>query len=276
MIATSADFEIEPLVDGCVFRLTRPAKLNAITKPVLLGLQAVLDQLEPGSARSSTESDVAPSARSPKILLITGSGSKAFCAGTDLAETSASSPSERQAKTALARDILVRLSRSKVLSVAAINGLAFGGGLELAMACTFRVAEPHATFSLPEIKLGLLPAYGGTQFLPPLVGRARAAEIMLTGQVLNASYAHGIGLINRLCEPGRSLDEARRLAQDITRHSALAIDAIWRCLEASRSTVSDAGLAVEDREVRRVFGSAEAKEGIAAFLEKREARFNRP
>jgi enoyl-CoA hydratase len=261
--ALSADFEIETLSDGLLMRLNRPAKLNAMTKPILLGLSACLDQLE----------NVASQDASQKILIITGAGAKAFCAGTDLAETSNMSKAERETKTVMARDLLVRLSRSKVLSVAAINGLAFGGGMELAMACTFRVAAVHASFSLPEIKLGLLPAYGGTQFLPPLVGKARALELMLTGKVITAAEALAMGLLNRIASADTLLNDALGLAGEVIRFSPLAIQAIRDCVVAAGDEVSDAGLAVEDEAVRKVFPSEDAQEGIAAFLEKRVAVF---
>jgi enoyl-CoA hydratase len=259
----TTDYQIESLPNGLVLRLNRAAKLNAITKPILLGLATCLDQLEAAAQADAQQ----------KILIITGAGAKAFCAGTDLAETAAMSKPERESKTIMARELLVRLSRSKVISVAAINGLAFGGGMELAMACTFRVAADHATFSLPEIKLGLLPAYGGTQFLPPLVGKARALEIMLTGRVLAATEACEIGLVNRLTRAESLLESALAMAGEVTRFSPLAIQAIRDCVLAASAEVTEAGLSVEDQAVRKVFVSEDAQEGIAAFLEKRAAVF---
>jgi enoyl-CoA hydratase len=263
----NTDFQIEQVSDGpnegLLIRLNRPTKLNAITKSILLALASCLDQLEDAEKLDARQ----------KILIITGAGPKAFCAGTDLAETSTMTNAERETKTVMARDLLVRLSRSKVISVAAINGLAFGGGMEVAMACTFRVGADHASFSLPEIKLGLLPAYGGTQFLPPLVGKARALEIMLTGQVLNAKAALDMGLLNRLVPADTLLAEALAMAAEVTRFSPLAIQAIRECVSAAGEEVSDLGLSVEDQAVRKVFTSEDAQEGIAAFLEKRPAKF---
>jgi enoyl-CoA hydratase len=160
-----------------------------------------------------------------------------------------------------------------VLSVAAVNGLAFGGGLELAMACVLRVAAPHATFSLPEIKLGLLPAYGGTQFLPALVGAARALELMLTGRVLAAEEALAMGLVHRIAGPDDLLAQAIDFGREVTRFGPAAIDGIRRCVAAAGPGVTDAGLAVEDAVVREVFVTDDAREGVAAFLEKRPARF---
>ena len=255
----SDDFKVHPLAEGAVFQLCRSAKLNAITKPILLGLTALLDKLEAENAR---------------LLVITGEGSKAFCAGTDLAETSAMPKPDRLDKSAMARALFVRLSRSNVLSVAALNGLAFGGGLELAMACTLRIAAPHVTVSLPEIKLGLLPAYAGTQFLPALIGKARALEMMLTGRVVSAFEAQDMGLIHRIAPPDKNLlDSAVEFGREVTRFSQPAIDGIKLCVAAASDEISDAGLETEDQVVRRVFVTEDSEEGVAAFLEKRAARF---
>lgn len=253
------DFRIDPLPDGAVFRLTRPAKLNAITRPMLLGLARCVDDLE---------------SRGMRVLAITGEGERAFCAGTDLAETRETPAPARLDKSAMARELFAKLSRSSLISVAAMNGLAFGGGLELAMACTFRVAAPHASVSLPEIKLGLLPAYGGTQFLAALVGSARALDMMLTGRRVSATEAHAMGLLSRVVSPGEDvLAHALALGREVTRFSAPAIDGIRRCVAAAGPQVTEEGLALEDRVVREVFVTDNAREGVAAFLEKREPVF---
>ena len=260
-VTENQEFSIESLPDGAIFRLTRPAKLNALTKPMLLGLSACLDDLQ---------------ARGLQLLVITGAGEKSFCAGTDLAETRKVSQPERLDKSQMARELFARLSRAPIISVAAINGLAYGGGLELAMACTFRVAAPHVTVSLPEIKLGLLPAYAGTQFLPALVGQARALDLMLTGRSVPAQEALAMGLLSRVLEPGTDLlAAALDLAREVTRFSPSAIDGIRRCVAAAGAQVTDEGLAVEDAVVREVFVSDNAREGIAAFLEKRPANFSK-
>lgn len=257
--APASDFSIEPLPEGAVFRIERPAKLNAITRPVLLGLASCLDDLE---------------ARGARLLAVTGAGERAFCAGTDLGELQGLDSEARLAKSAMARDLLVRLSRSSLISVAAINGLAFGGGLELAMACTLRIAAPRATLALPEVKLGLLPAYAGTQFLPAIVGKARALEIMMTGRTLSTEEALAIGLVHRVADDDSPLiAQALRFGREVVRWSPAALSWIRRCVDAAGTQVSDDGLAVEDAAVRATFGSADAREGVAAFLEKREPKF---
>jgi enoyl-CoA hydratase len=254
-------FSVEPIEDGAIFRIERPAKLNAITKPVLEGLAACIDELE---------------ARKLPLLVLTGAGEKAFCAGTDLSELQTLNAEQRAAKTVMARELLVRLSRSKLISVAAVNGLAYGGGLELAMASLLRIAAPHVKMSLPEIKLGLLPAYAGTQFLPAIVGPARATELMLTGRPVDTVEGHAIGLIHRVATAsGSLLDQALAFGREISGFSPSAVQGIRECIAAAGPQVTDAGLAVEDHFVRAEFGSHNALEGVAAFLEKRAPRFIR-
>jgi enoyl-CoA hydratase len=257
--AADPAFTVEPIAEGAVFTIERPAKLNALTRPVLEGLAACIDALE---------------AQRGRLLVVTGRGERAFCAGTDLGELQGLDMPARMAKTAMARDLLVRLSRSRLVSVAAINGLAFGGGLELAMACTLRLAAPHAALSLPEIKLGLLPAYAGTQFLPAIVGPARALEMMLTGRAVSAAEALAMGLVHRIAAADPPLrDQAIAYGREVVRFSPTAIAAVRACVDAAGPAVGDRGLAVEDAQVRANFDSADAREGVAAFLEKRPARF---
>ncbi|MEN9313828.1 MAG: hypothetical protein RIS35_221 [Pseudomonadota bacterium] len=281
---TDAVCETVWLEDCAVFRILRARKLNALTKGVLEGLSACLDEAE---------------ARGVRALVIVGQGEKAFCAGTDLAELTGLSNEARAAKTRFARDLLVRLHRSKVVSIAAVNGLAFGGGLELALACTFRIAAPHATFSLPEVKLGVFPVYGGTQFLPAVVGPARAVDIMITGRTIDCAEALAMGLISRVAgtdgnpsvspsaialgkvvaatagpmSAERLVDQALILARSVTCWSQVAVNAIRACVEASDTDVSDAGLASEDVQSAIVMSSEDGREGVRAFVEKRAPVF---
>lgn len=261
MTSSEPAFSIEPLEDGAIFRIERPTKLNAITKAVLLGLASCIDDLE---------------ARRLPLLMVTGRDERAFCAGTDLGELQGLTAEQRSAKTSMARALLVRLSRSRLISVAAMNGLAYGGGLELAMSCMLRIAAPHVKMALPEIKLGLLPAYAGTQFLPAIVGPARATELMLTGRPVETAEAHAIGLIHRIAAPHPGLiEQALAFGREVSGFSPSAIDGIRQCIAAAGPQVTDAGLAVEDHFVRAEFDSPNAREGVAAFLEKRAPRFTR-
>ena len=245
--------------DGAIFTLARPEKLNSITLPMLDGLAHCLDELE---------------RRAGRWLVIVGEGERAFCAGSDLARAPSTTRAESDARVMMARSLLFRLSNLPVISVAAINGLAYGGGLEMAMACTFRIAAPHARLSLPEVKLGVLPAYGGTQFLPALVGSSRALDLMLTGRPVDAAEALSMGLINRIANADSPLiDQACDLVGQVTRHSQVAIDGIRLCVAAAGPVVTAAGLAVEDEQVRARLGSEDAREGVRAFLEKRAPVF---
>lgn len=259
---SSAPFFIERIdPDTQVFHLNRPAKLNSLTKPMLIGLEDLLDSMERGGAG--------------RALIITGAGEKSFCAGTDLAEIQGMAAADRLTKNKMARQLMFRLSQSSILTVAALNGLAYGGGLELAMGCMFRIGLPHVRLSLPEIKLGLIPAYGGTQFLSPLVGRDKALEMMLTGRPVYAEEAERIGLLTRIADPAQDLlAQAVSFTREITQYSQPAIDAVRACVAVAQTNVVQAGLDVEDREVRQVFYTDDASEGVQAFLEKRAPRFN--
>ena len=154
------DYKAEYNAKGAIFRLARPAKLNSLTKAIWAGLAQCVSELE---------------RRDGRYLVIVGEGDRAFCAGTDLGESRGLTVEQRDAKNDHARNFLFNLSQSNLITIAAINGLAYGGGLELAMACCFRIAVKSATFALPEVKLGVMPTYGGTQFLVALVGASLAA-----------------------------------------------------------------------------------------------------
>jgi len=230
-----------------------------MTLEVLYGLSDCIDDLERKRGRA---------------LIVTAEGDRAFSAGTDLFEKSTLTDEEAVAKNDFARDLLLRLSRAPFLSVAAVNGLAYGGGLELAMGCLFRVSAPQATFSLPEVKLGLIPTYAGTQFLPAIVGSARALDLMLTGRAIGADEALAMGLVNRVAEEGQPVQEAAtEFLASITCHSQVAIDAIRQSVAASGAVVTEQGLEVERRAVAVVANSEDAVEGVAAFKEKRAPQF---
>ena len=252
----AAEFGVVPIEGGAIFTIDRPAKLNALTKSVLEGLATCLDRLEGDGAR---------------LLVITGAQSRAFCAGTDLAEMQGMEMGARLDKNVMARALFVRLSRSPLISVAAINGLALGGGLELAMACTLRIARANVGLGLPEVKLGLLPAYAGTQFLPAIAGRAVAEDLLLTGRSIDASEALARGLVHRTVPPDEDVVAAAvAFGREVVCHSPVAVAAIRACVAASGPHVSDEGLAVEDQCVRSVFSGPEAEAGVEAFLARRK------
>lgn len=253
------DCRSDRVEDGAVFRLTRPHKLNSTTYVVWQELNTLLDILEADGAR---------------FLVVTGEGEKAFCAGTDLGDTIELSTSELCDRCDYARATLLRLSRSPLLSVAALNGLAYGGGLELAMACTFRIAAPRVRLSLPEIKLGAIPAYGGTQFLPALVGQARALDLLLTGRSVDADEALAMGLVSRVADADADVVSlAVALARSVSQYSAPAIAALRQAVATANPRPDDAGMAREGALAREIFAGEDCREGTLAFLEKRAPRF---
>jgi enoyl-CoA hydratase len=253
------DYQTEYYAKGAIFRFARPAKLNSLTKAIWAGLAQCVSELE---------------RRDGRYLIIVGEGDRAFCAGTDLGESRGLTVEQRDAKNDHARNFLFNLSQSNLITIAAINGLAYGGGLELAMACCFRIAVKSATFALPEVKLGVMPTYGGTQSLVALVGASLAADLMLSGRSMDTDEALRVGLINRIAKSNhRLIDQALELAELLANYSPVAMGAIRRCISAAGPNISPQGLSTEGREARLVTRSEDAQEGIAAFLEKRAPIF---
>jgi enoyl-CoA hydratase len=171
------------------------------------------------------------------------------------------------------RHTLNRFAASERVTIAAVDGLALGGGLELALACTLRIGTEQATFGLPEVKLGLIPGAGGTQRLPRVVGRSRALDLMLTGRTLDAQEAFSIGLIDRLVEPGQAESAAIALARELRELSQPALHAVVRSVDSADDMPLREGLLRERREEQRLFETGEGREGIAAFVERRPPRF---
>ncbi|HVC51385.1 MAG TPA: enoyl-CoA hydratase-related protein [Stellaceae bacterium] len=235
--------------------LDRPEALNALNFPTLREIDAALDAVEAGDARA---------------LLVTGAGERAFCAGADIKELIGRSLAQQRADAANGQRIVSRFGRLKIPSCALINGYAFGGGLELALACNFRLALRSARLGLPEIKLGLIPGYGGTQRLPRLVGEARALDIVMTGRTVMADEAERIGLVHRLVD-GDLVEAGKAYLRDLTQYSlpalALARDAVMGALDGTL----DDGLKREADLNTLAFQTSDAQEGMAAFIEKRKA-----
>ena len=237
-----------------VLSLSRPESLNCITSPMLDELESHLDLVASDSSRA---------------LVITGQG-RAFCAGSDLKERHGDLPQRMRQ----VHRLVERLVNFPKISVAAINGLALGGGLELAMACTFRVAAPAVRLGLPEIKLGVMPVYGGTQLLPRLVGESRALQMMLGGEPISAEQALEYGLIDQLeASPDTLLEAAIERAISCGQYSLGAQQAIRRAIrEGMRSPLGE-GLQLERTLGAQVAESDDAREGVLAFLEKRAPVF---
>jgi enoyl-CoA hydratase len=237
--------------------LNRPHALNALNAALLDELAAAFDWGVASGARA---------------LLITGAGDRAFCAGADIAELGGRSVPRVKADSERGQALFRRLDRYPLASVAVINGYAFGGGLELAMACTFRLATANARMGLPEIKLGVIPGYGGTQRLPRLVGEARALELIMSGRAIDAEEALRIGLVNRVLA-GDPLAAAMAFAREFTRYSLPALAFAREAVQRALTTTLGEGLTIEADLSTLAFQMRDAAEGTAAFLEKRPPRF---
>ncbi len=243
-----------------VMTVTRPEKLNALNA-------AVLDDLAGAVARAETDPGL-------RCVVLTGAGDKAFIAGADIAELSKLSPLEGREHARRGQALFDRVSNLPVPTIAAINGFAYGGGLELAMACSLRVAAENARMGLPETSLGILPGYGGTQRLARLVGPARAMELVLTAEKgLTAVEAERIGLVNRVFPAGEALSGALGIAKKIAGNGPVAcryaMEAIRRGLEMPLAE----GQLLEATLFGLCAATSDTKEGMNAFLEKRPARF---
>jgi enoyl-CoA hydratase len=238
----------------------RPEKLNALNA-------AVLEMLDVRLAEAQNETDL-------RCVIVTGAGDKAFIAGADIGELSRLTPLDGREHARRGQALLDRIENLPFPSIAAINGFAYGGGLELALACTLRVASENARMGLPETSLGILPGYGGTQRLARLLGKAKAAELVLTAEKgITAAEALRLGLVNRVVPAGQALASALGLAQTIAKNGPIAcryaLEAIRRGVEMPLAE----GLAYEATLFGLCASTEDMKEGMKAFLEKRAANF---
>jgi enoyl-CoA hydratase len=251
---TYTEILFEPDSAGFVqVTINRPHKLNALSNRVMAELNDAFQQVE----------------REYRGLILTGAGERAFVAGADVEELAGVSPLEGQARCLRDQAIMRRLETMGKPSIAAINGYALGGGLELAMCCSLRVAAATAWLGLPEVKIGGLSANGGTQRLPRLVGRGRALEMMLTGAPIDAHEAWRIGLVNRVVEPAGLLAAARELMLTILANSPDSIACILRCVDAGLEGGLDAGLKLEAASYAAISTGPEFHERLRAFLDRR-------
>lgn len=239
--------------------INRPKKLNALNIETINELHNAFEALNNDA--------------STKVIVVTGSGEKAFVAGADISEFADFSVEEGQNLAANGQkqlfDFVENLSTPVI---AAVNGFALGGGLELAMACHFRIASNNARMGLPEVSLGVIPGYGGTQRLPQLVGKGKAMELIMTAGMISADEAKEVGLVNYVTPQEELLQLAEKLASKIMRNSSVAISA---AIKAVNDNFVDGvnGFNTEVREFGNCFGTEDFKEGTTAFLEKRKADF---
>jgi enoyl-CoA hydratase len=239
--------------------INRPEKLNALNKTVIEELGRVLDE-------AAADSGI-------KSILITGSGPKAFVAGADISEFTTLDAGGGKALAQKGHEtVFNKIENSAKPVVAAVNGFALGGGCELAMACHFRLCSDNAKFGQPEVNLGLIPGYGGTQRLTQLVGKGKAMELMMTGNMIDAGEALQLGLVNYVVPAPELIAKTRELLQVINSRAPLAIQRVIAL--ANIAARGDAGgLQKEITAFGELFDTADAKEGPAAFLEKRKAVF---
>jgi len=246
--------------DGiAVVTIDRPDKLNALNA-------AVMDDLD--ACFASLASD--PAVRG---VLLTGAGEKSFVAGADIGQFTELGPIEAAAFARRGQEVFDRIERFPRPVVAVINGFALGGGCELALACHLRLASTTARLGQPEVGLGLIPGYGGTQRLPRVVGRGIATELILSGTHVTAARAYEIGLVNHVYEPEVLMDEARTFLATIVRQAPVAVSLSLEAIRASDLAQPD-GMAHEAALFGQVFATEDVREGVGAFLERRKPSFN--
>jgi enoyl-CoA hydratase len=246
--------------DGVAFlTINRPEKLNALNDAVIQELSEAVTEIE-------TDNEI-------RGVLITGAGPKAFVAGADIAELATQGPLSGKARSLAGQDVFRRLERCGKPVVAAVNGFALGGGCELAMACHIRVASEKAKFGQPEVKLGIGPGYGGTVRLPRLVGKGRALELLLTGEMIDAAEAHRIGLVNRVVSHADLMAEAEQLLRSILKNGPVAVRLCLEAVDAGLDLTVDESSLLEANHFGLIASTEDMREGMSAFLEKRAAVF---
>jgi len=246
--------------DKCAYiTINRPKKLNALNKETISELHEVFKEVE-------KDKDI-------RVVILTGSGEKAFVAGADISEFADFNESQGSELARKGQEILFSFIEDlNTPVIAAVNGFALGGGLELAMACHFRVAGDNAKMGLPEVSLGVIPGYGGTQRLPQLVGKGKAMEMIMTAGMISAEEARSFGLVNYVVSQEELIPLCEKLADKITKNSGTAISAAIKAINANFKEGIN-GFGVEIDQFGNCFGTKDFKEGTSAFLEKRKPKF---
>jgi len=247
-------------VDGLA-RLTinRPDKLNALNRETITEIDAALEAFDRDAGA--------------RALILTGAGDRAFVAGADIGELAEQTPHGGREYSLYGQSVLSRLEASGKPTIAAINGFALGGGLEIALACHLRVASESAFLGLPEVTLAIIPGFGGTQRLARLVGKGRALEMILTGDRIDAREAHRIGLVNRIVPPAHLISEAEKLARAILSRGPVAVRFAIESVNRGMEMPAAEGQFLEATLFGLLTTSEDMKEGTRAFLEKRKPAF---
>ncbi|MGB9662235.1 MAG: enoyl-CoA hydratase-related protein [Moorellaceae bacterium] len=242
-----------------IITIDRPQTLNALNTEVLSELKTILQQIKGDNTL--------------KAVIITGAGDKAFIAGADISEMVKQTVQEGYQFCRLGQEVCALIEQLPQPVIAAINGYALGGGCELAMACDLRIASERAKFGQPEINLGIIPGYGGTQRLPRLVGKTKAMELILTGEMIGAVEAERLGLVNQVVPPDRLMEAAKALAKKIAGKGEIAVRAAKAAINKGLQADIDTACACEAGLFSLCFASEDRKEGMTAFLERRPAQF---
>ncbi|OGF14272.1 MAG: hypothetical protein A2W00_03845 [Candidatus Eisenbacteria bacterium RBG_16_71_46] len=244
-----------------VLSVNRPGVLNALNRETLGEIEDCVRRFLEDDAQGA--------------LIVTGAGEKSFVSGADIAELAVLDPRGAEAISRLGQRVVAAIAGSPKPVIAAVNGYAFGGGCELALACHIRLASENAVLGLPEVSLGIIPGYGGTQRLPRLIGPGRALELILSGRRVKADEAERIGLVNRVVPREQLLAEAEALALSILKNGPLAVEAALEAVQRGLELPLDEGLRFESGRFGILAASQDMHEGLNAFLEKRPAKFQR-
>lgn len=242
-----------------ILTINRPDKLNAISNELTSELRSLLGELEKDEKL--------------RVLIVTGAGNKAFVAGADIKELVDRDAKIGRRVSRERQEVFSRVENLPVPVIAAVNGYALGGGLELALACNIRICSEKAQFGAPEVKLGIIPGDGGTQRLPRLIGLGRAMEMILTGNFIDAQEAHRIGLVNSVFSQDDLMDKAMELAQKIASRPPMAIRYAKEAVNRSQEGDGASGFSLESYLHALTCTTEDKKEGVAAFLEKRKGKF---
>lgn len=243
-----------------VITFNRPKALNALNGALLEEFSRALDEIE-------ANEDI-------RVLVLTGAGEKSFVAGADITELATFGPLQAKVFAKKGQAIISRLQELSIPVIAAVNGFALGGGSEMALACDFIYASENANFGLPEITLGIIPGFGGTQRLPRLVGANKAKEMIFTGKMIPAAEAAAIGMVNKVCPAANLMEEVMKTAKAISAKGRVSLRAAKQAVNSGLGADLATGLNIECDAFALCMASEDAKEGTTAFLEKRKAVFS--
>ena len=241
-----------------IVTMNNPKKLNALTNETIYELDIVLDNIEKD--------------KEIMVVIITGNG-KAFVAGADIAYMKNLSVYEAISYSKNTTDVYTKITNSRKVFIGAINGFALGGGCEMALACDIRIAGDRAKFGLPEVGLGIIPGGGGTQRLPKLIGTAKAKELILTGDTIEALGAFTLGLVNKVVDQDMLMDTALEMARKIAKAAPVALEYSKECINKSEEMTLESGIEFEKKMFGLCFATEDQKEGMSAFEEKRAVNF---